>query len=285
MCCNNSSSAPPPDPRLIDAQLKSMGIQDSLIEQILRNSNDALPLQKEQMQFGLKTAKQAYDDSQADRSFALGRRTMLSGAQDQLFKDAQGFNTEARRAELAGQAIGDVTQAFDAARGQQTRALQASGINPNSGRFAATQNAVTMQQALGQAAAANKTRQAARAEGYMLNDRASNALAGYPSMASGLSAQGAGYGGLGLNYANAGLQGMNSGFGMGAQVAGQMGGNATSMFNAEANYKNSQDQIAASSNPMNTLIGAAAGAGMAYLTGGMSEMGKAAGKSGKLFGG
>lgn len=268
---SKSSSAAPPDPRLIDAQIRSMGIQDSAIQQILSNSNRMMPLQEEQMQFGLKTARQAYDDSQADRQFALSRRSMLSGAQDQLFRDAQGFNTDARRAELAGQAAGDVTQAFGLARGQQTRAMQAMGVNPDSGRFAAMGNQMTAQQALAQASAMNKVRQAARMEGYMLNDRASNALAGYPAMASGLNTQGAGFGAAGLGLANSGLGGMNSGFGAAGGMAGQMGSNAAGMYNAEANYKNGQDKIAADSNPFNTMLGAAAGVGTSWALGGVPK--------------
>jgi ribose 5-phosphate isomerase RpiB len=37
-----------------------------------------------------------------------------------------------------------------------------------------------------------------------------------------------------------------------------------SSWNSQANYKNSQDQIAASSNPFNTILGAATGVGSAY---------------------
>lgn len=40
--------------------------------------------------------------------------------------------------------------------------------------------------------------------------------------------------------------------------------NATGMFNAQAPYKNSQNQIAASSDPLNTMLGAAAGSARAW---------------------
>lgn len=36
------------------------------------------------------------------------------------------------------------------------------------------------------------------------------------------------------------------------------------MYGAQASYKNSQDQIAASSDPFNTILGAAAGIGTAW---------------------
>ena len=66
------SSAPPPDPALIAAQIKSMGIQDDAINAMLRNADEMLPMQKEQMQFGLDTSREAYKQSQADREWMLG---------------------------------------------------------------------------------------------------------------------------------------------------------------------------------------------------------------------
>jgi Chaperone of endosialidase len=259
-----SSGAPAPDPALIAAQIKSMGIQDDAIQRIMANSESLMPLQREQMEFGLQTSRAAYDQSQQDREWMLGRRGMLTDTQDQLLKDAKDFNTEDRREQLAGQAIGDVNQAFGAAEQAQSRNLTRMGVNPNDGKFAAMSNQMTTAKALGQAQAANVTREAARKEGYALTDRASNALAGYPAMGMQATGAGAGYGGLGLSTANTALAGMNSGFGTGAQVAGQMGSNATNMWNAQANYKNSQDQIAASSDPFNTMLGAAAGVGTAW---------------------
>ena len=61
-----------------------MGVQDDVIKQIMANANEMLPLQKEQTQFALDTARQAVTDSQADRSWMLTRRNLLSNAQDQL---------------------------------------------------------------------------------------------------------------------------------------------------------------------------------------------------------
>lgn len=256
---SKSSSAAPPDPRLVEAQIRSMGIQDNAITRMLGNSESLLPLQREAMQFGLDTSRQAYRDSRADRDFALSRRGQLAGVQDRLVSDANNFNEAGRVDQLAGQAGADVNQAFGVARAQQQRSMMSMGVNPNSGRFAAASNQMAAQQALAQASAMNKVRQAARLEGFALTDRAANALAGYPSMASGLSGSGAGFGASGLTIANTGLAGMNSGFGAAGGLAGQMGQNASGMYNAMGNYKNGQDQIAASSDPFNTLLGAAAG--------------------------
>jgi hypothetical protein len=54
---------------------------------------------------------------------------------------------------------------------------------------------------------------------------------------------------------------------MASDVAARMGTNATGMFNAQAQFKSSQDQIAASSNPLNTILGAVAGVGTSWALG------------------
>jgi hypothetical protein len=171
-----------------------------------------------------------------------------------------------------------VAQSFSQAAGQQQRGLAARGVNPNSGRALAMSNQTSIQQAMAQAGASNKVRQAARAEGYALTDRASNALSGYPAMGMAATGAGAGFGASGLGMANSGLAGMNSGQSAVGGMAGSMGSNASGMYGAMGSYKNNADQIAASNDPMNAILGAATGAGMAYLTGGFSAMGAAATK-------
>lgn len=261
------SSAPPPDPELIQAQIRSMGIQDGAIQQVLANANKMLPLQEEQMRFGLNTSRAAYDQSQADRSWMLGRRDQLSGLQDSIVAEANSFDTEGRRQELAAQASADVAQAFGLQRDQTMRQMSRIGANPNSGKFMSMSNQLDMAEASAKASAANKTREAARLEGMTIKNNAANMMAGYPGMGMQATGAGAGFGAAGLNVANSGLAGMNSGFGAAGTMGGQLGQNAAGMYNAQANYKNSQDQIAASSDPFNTILGAAAGVGTSWAMG------------------
>lgn len=254
-----SSDAPAPDPRLTEAQIRSIDKQGLFMDKIMANSDAMLPLQQEQMQWGLDTARQAWDQTQADREWMLNRRGALSGLQDRLVQDANTFNTEARRQELAGEALGDVNQAFDSVRGQGLRTMARMGINPNDGRMMSFNNQTGNAQALAMATAANKVRQAARAEGMAMTDRATNALAGYPAMGMQATQAGAGYGSAGLGLANAGLAGMNSGYGAGGMLAGQMGANATNMWSAQSKaYQAAQDSD-------NQLLGA--GLGMAGTLG------------------
>lgn len=291
------SSAPPPDPKLIEAQIKSMGYQDKFVQQMMDNADwlrpyqqrqieqgielqDRLaPLQEEQLRFGLKSANTAYDQSQEDRRWSLRKRDQLDRAQGALLNEAETFDEGQRRDKLFGQATGDITQAFDQAEAQGLRSMARMGVNPNDGKMAAMVNQNNLQEALAKTAAGSKASEAARAEGLQLKSNAANMLSGYPSMGMQASSNGAGFGGMGLtiannglagagnamNFMNAGLAGMNAGYGMAGQMAGQMGSNATNMFGAQANYQNQQDQIAASNNPFAALLGAGATLGAAGI--------------------
>lgn len=262
---SKSSSAPAPDPRLVEAQIRSMGIQDDVIQRVMQQSEEMLPLQKEQLQFGLDTARTAYDQSQEDRTWMLDRRGALTTMQDTLTQDARSFNTEDKANELAGRAGADVAQAFATAKDQSNRNMARMGVNPNDGKAAAMGNQLSIAQALGTAQAMTGARNQARQEGYALTDRATNALSGYPAMGMQATGAGAGFGASGINLSNQGLAGMNSGFGAAGTMAGQMGQNAANMYGAMGSYKNGADNAAANANPMGALLGAGATLGAAYI--------------------
>lgn len=228
------NSAPPPDPRLVEAQIRSMGIQDSAIQAMLANTLDMAPLQKEQMQVGIDAARLAQTQSQQDREWMLTRRGSLSGLQDKLVSDASTFSTEAKANELAGKAQADVSQAFSSAEGQNARAMARMGVNPSSGKALALGKQTEIAKASALAAAGTGARDRARQEGYALTDRATNALAGYPTMSMQATGAGAQYGASGAALATQGLAGLNSGFSAAGQVAGQMGQNASSMYGVQS---------------------------------------------------
>ncbi len=83
-----------------------------------------------------------------------------------IVQDAQRFNTEAYRNELASQAAADAGRAFGISQQQNQRAMAAMGANPASGRFAGMQNASGLQQAAARAATMTGTRTQAQQMGY-----------------------------------------------------------------------------------------------------------------------
>lgn len=227
-------SAPAPDPRLVEAQIRSMGVQDDMIGRIVASAEAMQPLQEEQMRFGLDANRTAFEQSQADRQYALERRGQLTGLQDQMIGEARDFNAENRGAELAAQAGADVEQAFANQRQASGRAMARMGINPNSGRSSAMDVEMSMAQAMAKAGIQGGARQAARAEGRALTDRASNALAGYPAMGMSATGSGAQIGGNGIALVNSAAAGRTAGYGMAGSMAGQMGQNATNMYGTQS---------------------------------------------------
>lgn len=261
MTLEGGTSTPAPDPRLVEAQVRNLGVQDDMIQQIIQNTNDMAPIQKEQTQFALDTARQSWEQSQADREYAIGRRDQLTGLQDTMIQDAKTFNTEAKREELAGQAAADVSQAYTSAQRTQAAEMARMGVNPADGKYGSMSNALSATTALASASAKNGARTAARQEGQMLTDRASNALAGYPAMGMQTTAATAGYGGMGQSVANTGLAGLNSGYGQAAGMAGNAGNSAANMWGQQSNaYQQSQ---ASSGATTGTLLGVGVSAAIA----------------------
>jgi len=150
-----------------------------------------------------KQAQEYYDDY----------KTTYRPVEQKMVKDALDYNTDAKREQLATTASGDVTQAFGVARGQQNRQLAAAGIRPDSNRFAALNNNLIVQEALGKAGAQNKARVDAEGLGYArLQDAVSlgKGLPGNSTTSYGVSINAGNSAGA---NANASYASMNQGYG------------------------------------------------------------------------
>lgn len=257
---SKGSSYPPPDPRLVEAQIGGIEKQNQMIDFLIKQSDMFAPLQEEQMREAIRAQQLGMEQSQQDRQWMLGRRGQLTGLQDSLVDTANTFDTEDRREQLAGEAMGDVNQAFSNAREQGLRSMTRAGINPNDGRFSAANAQIASQQALALATAANKTREAARQEGLNLKFNAANMLGGYPAMGMQATGQGAALGLQGLNAANSGVAGMQSGY----QAA--MGG-ATNMTNSATNAWSAQADAHLKSQQQDDTLG-----GLGSLFGGAAKL-------------
>lgn len=84
----------------------------------------------------------------------------------QMVAGAEAFNTDAKREELARQAAADAGLAYTTTQDANTRAMASMGVNPNSGKFASTQNQSALSLAAGKANAMTSTRTQAEATGY-----------------------------------------------------------------------------------------------------------------------
>lgn len=157
------------------------------------------------------------------------RRGTFQPLEDKLIAEANAFDTDAKREELAGEAMADVNQAFSSARGQQTRALARQGVDPGSGRALAIGQQGATAQALELARAGTQTRKQARAEGQALKMDAiglgkgvigNQATMQQIAQQGGNAAVNAGSAGVNVNNSGAGL--MQAGFGSAMQGYGTM---------------------------------------------------------------
>ena len=237
------SSTPPPDYQpLADASNAAMEAQVGLGQDqlafareqydrsapVLENiANQQIQAQSEQM-----AQAQDYYDYQKETFRPLERG---------LVADAENFNTDTYRNQLAAQASADAGLAFGQTQASNRRAMAAMGVNPNSGNFAGMQNASNLALSANRANAMTNARMQADQMGYARKLDAvgmGRGLAGASSAAyggatgagsaAGNSAQSAGQNFMGNTAIGAGT--MASGYGQGLSGLGNVLNNQTKTY-------------------------------------------------------
>lgn len=191
-------------------------------------------------------------------------------ALNKLKADADLYNTAGYQEQLAGQAIGDISSAQEVARQDQAMRDRAYGIDPTSGRSAGAANANNVQFALAKASAATQTREAAKQLGLQKQ-------ANIYSLTAGLPIQSLQQTGGAVNAGTAGTAATESGMNATLKTSGATNastataasgwGNVGSLGVGKYNADISRYSAEASSNPWNTILGAAAGVGTKYALG------------------
>ena len=187
-----------------------------------------------------------------------------------LVADAQRFNTEAYRNDLASKAAADTGVAFGQNQAMNRRAMAAMGANPNSGRFAGMQQASGLAQAATRANAMTGARMQADQMGYARKLDAAGlgrGLAGASSAAYGGATNAGSQAGLNAQSAGQNYMG-NMATGAGTIANGQnmqIQGLGNVLNNQTSSYINTQGSFLGD-------VGAIAGAGAsAYATHGNSD--------------
>jgi hypothetical protein len=165
-----------------------------------------------------------------------------------LVADAQRFNTDAYRDQMASRAAADSGRAFGVSRAQNERASASMGVNPNSGRFAGMNAASGLQQAASRANAMTGARTQAEQMGYARKLDAAGlgrGLAGASTAAYGGATNAGSQAGINAQSAgNTYMQGM--GMGAGTYAAGQnmqIQGLSSVLNNQTQTYINTQDSL------------------------------------------
>jgi hypothetical protein len=196
-----------------------------------------------------------------DQQLAQGKdyydynKSTFRPVEKQMVADAQSFDTDAYRNQLATRAAADSGIAFNRTRQARERAMAGMGVNPNSGRFQGMAQQSGLMQAANRAGAMTGTRERAQQTGYARKLDAvgmGRGLSGASTAAYG-SAMGAGNSAVG-NYGAAGQQYMG---GM-AQGAGTIGSGLNMQLSGLGNVLNSQTQMAVNAAD-NSFLGNAGG--------------------------
>lgn len=197
-----------------------------------RVSNSQIAAQEQQMQ----QAKDYYD-------YQVGTfRPVEQG----LVRQAQEFDTEAYREQLASQAAADAARAFGAAQGATNRDLARRGVGPGSGNALAMGNQNALALASMRAGAATGARNQAEQLGWARKMDVTGLGRGLAGASSGAYAGATGAGTAGMNTAMSAGNQFSQAFGQGAQYGiqgAQMGiqgqgmilNSQTSAYNADQN--------------------------------------------------
>jgi hypothetical protein len=210
------SNPPPPDyTPLAEASAESARIMGDLGRQQLdfarQQYDDNAPILRGIADQQMAAQKQQMEQAQ---NYFDYQQSTFRPLEQQLVADAQRFNTESYRDQMASRAAADSGRAFGIAQQQNQRAMASMGVNPNSGRFAGVNAATGLQQAASRAAAMTGARTQAEQLGY----------------ARQLDAAGLGRGLSGASlaaYGGANQSGNSAGMNLGAAGAAYMGGMAS----------------------------------------------------------
>ena len=118
---------------------------------------------------------QNYAKEQSDRQNAIAdeyynrQKEKFQPIEEELLSQVGKYKDGVEAERQAGYAIGDVASAMATQRQANNMRAQAYGINPSSGAYQSQQNAMSIQQAALQAAAANQARNAAQELGWNKN--------------------------------------------------------------------------------------------------------------------
>jgi hypothetical protein len=191
--------------------------------------NEIMPLARQV--YGQQMDAQRQQMDQAQNYFDYQQQTFRPVEQG-LVRQAQEFDTEAYRQQLASKAMADAAKAFQGSQGVMMREATRRGVNPASGAFGAASNANAMGLAAMQAGSANQARQQAEQLGFARRldvTGLGRGLAG-ASTAAYQGATGAGSAGLSSAMAPGG-QAM-TGMQQAGQTMGSILGSQTSAYNA-----------------------------------------------------
>lgn len=266
------NKAPPPDPRMGEAAVRMMELNEAqfadyqdnerpwlrgLSDEVMGLGRESSRLARDQFGFSRNVANRqlgqadqqmAMAKSQVDRANAMGDyqldnmrwhdqryRNVAVPFEDRLLQDVNRFDTQAYRDEQVNAAKADVGASFGRMGLQASRNAGRMGIT----RAIRATNDVGMEQAKAEAAAAYKTEQAARQVGLSSKMQMYGGMRGLAGLGATSAQLATGAAGAGTSAIGVGMGGLNAGMGamgIGNSALGAMNAGGSSMMGAAGGY-------------------------------------------------
>lgn len=158
-------SAPDPNPGMVasaEAAAKTAEAQKEIAKNTLdfykQQYADMKPILTEVLQGQVDTQREAMRQASEYEDYM---KKTFRPLEERLAQEAGIYDTEAGRERLARQAAGDLATSFQSMREQGNRQARSMGLRPSSGRFAALNQQLNLQEALARAAAKTGAREGA----------------------------------------------------------------------------------------------------------------------------
>jgi hypothetical protein len=171
-----SSKPPKPDPLIGQTAKQNADIaqqQLNVAKQQLEWERDRASVQDPLIQ-KIVDQQIASGDANAARAESQWQiyRDLFAPVEERMVKDANEFDSQARKDRMAAEAGGDVVRGYQAARDASQRSMERMGINPNSGRFQALAQETSLGLAKDTAGAMNKARRDTELQGMAMRQGA-----------------------------------------------------------------------------------------------------------------
>jgi len=274
------SSAPDPNPGMM-ASAEAAKVNAATQEKIAKESLDFAKLQYADMKPQLDAIfKQQVDIANANEAraaeYSKFETETFRPMQKQLVQEAKDYNTAAKQEQFASRAAADINQGYSSAKDQALRNLSRYGINPNSGRFAALNASLGMQQAGDLAGGQTNARLQAEGLGYARMQDAVNIGNNLPANATAAYGMSLGAGNAASANKNTAAQYMSNQYNQAGSMynaAGQTYGTAGNIYGQEYStrmqgYSAGLQSQASSNAGMGSLLAMGAKAGIGAMSGG-----------------
>ena len=265
------NSAPPPDPNIGLAAMRQAQLGEEFLALTRQQYEDSKPRQARMDAMSESIANQQMRIADASEGRALENfsryKNQFVPIEDQFLQEAKDAGSLSDQQRAAGRALSDVRAQGDLERQATNRNMMSMGINPASGKFAATSRSNELLSASRAAGAATAAREGSRLAGTQMRASASN-------LGRGMMADTTAAGGLALNGGGGALNAQMAGNNylmarngtMGAGYQGAMAGQA-GMANGLGNLYNAQvNQAVGKNNAEAQAVAGIAQAGAMAMT-------------------